>query len=392
MPRIYLLAGFLALLAAAVTPAQNPRTEPPKPVPSSIPEKLSGVRWQSQYFYDKSKEILSIRDLRFASPARGVAVGELLVEKGKRGKPVSIVTSDGGAHWQLTPIEEHPVSLYFLNETAGWLVTTDGLWRTDEAGKSWHKLHHFPSGMWVVHFNDEQHGFTAGSKKRAYRTEDGGEHWNAIDAAAEPPGDPKFSVYNWISFASPEHGVISGWNRPPNRFPPEFPDWMDPESAVYRREGPHLTYVLTTNDGGATWKSSSASVFGEITRIRVLPGGSGVGLIEYGNGFKTPSEVYHLDWRTGKNNTLYRNNRFATTDVWQTAAGAVYMGGIEVAGQVRGVVPGKVKVLQSRNTDASVWAEIPVDYRAVANRVIFGGFGDSLWMATDNGMILKLER
>lgn len=334
---------------------------------------------------------MAIRDLRFPSPQRGVAVGEI-VERGKRGKPISLVTSDGGAHWEEKPIDEHPLSLFFLNENAGWLVTTDGLWRTDEAGKSWHKQRHFPSGMWVVHFLDEQHGFAAGSKKRAFRTDDGGEHWNEIAAAGEPPGDAKFSVYNWISFASPQQGIISGWNRPPNRFPPEFPDWMDPESAVYRREGPHMSYMLTTNDAGATWKSSSASVFGEITRVRVLPAGSGVGLIEYGNGFRVPSEVYALDWHTGKNRTLYRNNHFAVTDVWQTPGGAIYLGGIEVAGQVRGVVPGKVKVLQSRTSEGTVWAEVSVDYRAIANRVIFAGSGENLWMATDAGMILKLDR
>jgi hypothetical protein len=40
----------------------------------------------------------------------------------------------------------------------------------------------------------------------------------------------------------------------------------------------------------------------------------------------------------------------------------------------------------------SVWSEMAVDYRAVAGRAILAGNGDNLWMATDAGMILKLEQ
>jgi hypothetical protein len=38
------------------------------------------------------------------------------------------------------------------------------------------------------------------------------------------------------------------------------------------------------------------------------------------------------------------------------------------------------------------WSEMEVDYRAVARRVILSGSGEqNLWLATDNGMILKLK-
>src|SRR5207249_5770266 len=143
-------------------------------------------------FYDKAKSTFSIRDLRFASAARGVAIGNIL--EGNHRKWASVVTSDGGAHWQLNPLEEQPLSLFFLNENAGWMVTTHGLWRTDEAGKSWHRVHHFPPGMWVVHFLDERNGIAAGAKKAVFQTHDGGEHWAAVAAASEPPGDAKFSA------------------------------------------------------------------------------------------------------------------------------------------------------------------------------------------------------
>jgi hypothetical protein len=37
------------------------------------------------------------------------------------------------------------------------------------------------------------------------------------------------------------------------------------------------------------------------------------------------------------------------------------------------------------------WDEMKVDYRASAQRVVFAAAGTDLWLATDNGMILKLK-
>jgi hypothetical protein len=58
---------------------------------------------------------------------------------------------------------------------------------------------------------------------------------------------------------------------------------------------------------------------------------------------------------------------------------------------LRSVIPGKVQVLTSKDFGASGWTEMPVDYRAVATRTLLsGGDSQNIWMATDNGMILKL--
>src|SRR5262249_27369246 len=100
-----------------------------------------------------------------------------------------------------------------------------------------------------------------------------------------------------------------------------------------------------------------------------------------------------IDWRTGKNKTVHRDRKFDVTDVWLEPDGTAYLAGIQIAGELRGVLPGKVQVFQSRDADLSVWASIPVDYRAVAHRAFLAGTDQhNLWMATDNGMILKLEK
>jgi hypothetical protein len=50
-------------------------------------------------------------------------------------------------------------------------------------------------------------------------------------------------------------------------------------------------------------------------------------------------------------------------------------------------------VLESRSPDYSLWEKFKVDYRAEANRTRLAASptGD-LWIATDSGMLLNLER
>jgi photosystem II stability/assembly factor-like uncharacterized protein len=367
--------GFVALaLAAAGVALFGQAVQPTK-------------KWRVQYFYDEEKSALRIVDLQMPSATRGVAVGAIV--EGSSQKPTAVVTSDGGAHWQTMKLEEAPVSLFFLTENLGWMVSTKGLWQTTETGRNWHKLPKPPGQILRVHFLDEKHGFAAGLKKKLYETKDGGQTWTTVAAAAEPPGNADYSAYTWIAFTSKERGIVTGWNMPPHR-EQRLPDWMDPEAAINRRDFPHLSYSLETRDAGKTWKSSSASLFGQISRVRFGPDGLGLSLVEYGQSFRYPSEVYRIDTRTGKNSTLYRDRKFAVSDIWVTPSGTMYLAGVQVAGQARGIAPSKVQVLESRGN--SVWTEMAVDYRAVANKVMLAVVDDSqMWLATDNGMILKWQ-
>ena len=363
------ILGALAALAAWVTP-------------------LHAERWQVQYFYDQNKSSLVIVDLSFASAARGVAVGS--IHEGSRQRPVALVTSDGGAHWQLVPLKEEPVSLFFLSENMGWMVTGKGLWQTTEAGKSWTRMPRVPAQIFRVYFKDEKNGWATGVRKTVFETHDGGQRWTRVAAALEQPGSVENSAYGPIAFATPELGLIIGWHQPPEReFAPKLPEWLDPETALKHRELPHLSLSLETHDGGKTWKSASGSIFGQVTRLRFGPPGKGLGLIEYSNSFMYPSEVELIRWPSAGSERVYREKAFAVSDVWVTPDGTGYLSGIAVTGELRSVVPGKVKVLRSR--DFAAWTDLDVDYRAVANRTTLSAAGDhDIWLATDNGMILKL--
>src|SRR5689334_17814065 len=190
------------------------------------------AKWQLQYFYDENKSPLVFHDIHFVSPTRGMAVG--VIVDGKSRKPVAVVTLDGGAHWQLSNLEENPVSLFFLNDSLGWMVTEKGIWRTNEFGKDWHKLPHPPSQPIRVYFTDPENGWAAGLKKSVFVTHDGGKKWEPVAAAAEPPGAVERSAYTWIAFANPSYGIITGLNQPVPRWLPMYDTWLDPEDALTR--------------------------------------------------------------------------------------------------------------------------------------------------------------
>ena len=346
---------------------------------------LGAQRWQTQYFYDKYGSTMEIRDLQFASAARGVAVGT--IEDKNREKSVAVVTADGGAHWDVVPLREPPISLFLLNESLGWLVTTKGIWVTTEAGRDWRKLPKSPQGVLRVHFLDEKNGFAVGDHRLAMATHDGGEHWAAVPEAAKQPGDLRYTTYSWIVFATPQLGLITGWNIPPDPFLPRQPEWMDPEATLKHRERPHLSIAMQTGDGGKTWTPTASSTFGAITRVRFNRAGSGMGLVRYSEVFEYPSEVFRIVWPTGASETLYRDKNFAVSDIWLARDGTGYLAGPVNGNRLREMVPGRIQVLRS---DAGGWKAMDVDYRAVAKTAMLAGAGDQIWMATDSGMILKL--
>jgi len=346
------------------------------------------ARFRLQYFYDQAHSTFVIADLKFPSPRRGIAVGA--ISEGNHVKPMSALTSDGGAHWSLVPLKEAGESLFFLNDSLGWLVTTKGLWQTEESGRSWRKLK-APAGLEQVHFADANHGWAVGSHKQLYETKNGGGDWDELPVVDSVNSSEQYTHFAWIEFADKNVGMIGGWSKPPRRGETRLPDWIDPETASHRREWPQLGILLDTRDGGKTWTPSTMSLFGQITAAKLSPEGWGIGLIEFSDAFDWPSEVFFLDWKSGNQKRVYREKDRKVTDVAIAApAGPVYLAATEHFGNLQQLpIPRKVKIIRSGDIDH--WAEVPVDYRAVARRVILATAGpNNIWAATDTGMILKL--
>jgi hypothetical protein len=87
---------------------------------------------------------------------------------------------------------------------------------------------------------------------------------------------------------------------------------------------------------------------------------------------------------------IYREKERKVTDVAIGGPkGPIYLGAVEHFGKLQ-QLPIPRKVIIVRSLDAEHWTEMPVDYRAVARRVILAAAGPNhLWAATDTGMILK---
>jgi hypothetical protein len=345
------------------------------------------ARWKLQYFYDQDHSTFTIADLKFPSPQRGIAVG-VIVDRGDV-KPMSAVTTDGGANWSLVPLKEPGVSLFFLNESLGWLVTTKGLWRTEEAGRSWRKIKS-PSGVVRVHFLSAEHGWAVGARKQVYETRNGGADWLKAPFTEEVKSNPDHTQFAWIEFENGNTGLIGGWSKPPRRTRQRLPDWIDPDEAVSRRAWPQLGILLVTSDGGKTWKPSTGSMFGQIIAAKFSAKGWALTLIDFSDSFEWPSEVMH--WSGGASTRVYREKERKITDL--AIAGplrsTVYLAGTEHFGKLQDLpIPRKVKIV--RSNDLAAWTEMEVDYRATARRVILATAGpNDLWAATDTGMILKL--
>jgi photosystem II stability/assembly factor-like uncharacterized protein len=267
------------------------------------------------------------------------------------------------------------------------MVTDDGLWSTEEAGRAWVKSKTAPANLLRIWFLDRQHGFAAGREKHVFETKDGGTTWTPLAIAGTAPGDPTYTTYGDIAFGG-NKGIISGWNIPPRR---GGPDWMEPKQAEEAKQVPHVSVLLQTKTGGESWTEASVSLFGQITRISLATQDFGLGLVEFKDAFEYPSEVYKINLSDGKSEVTYRAKNRAITDVrlFPGSTRALIVG-YETTGPIyRSPIPGKLKVLTS--DDLLTWTEMTVDYKAVAHSALLTGPDDKhVWIATDTGMILKL--
>jgi hypothetical protein len=341
-----------------------------------------------QYFYDQNDSTLTVLDLKLSSAKHGVATGYLT--RKDKDKPTVLLTEDGGTNWSLVPVKEAGVSVFLLDDKLGWMAGAKKIWKTEDGGRVWRQQQAL-ADVQKIYFLDAQHGWATAAQKKIFETRDSGEHWTALPAAAQPDTNPDYTTYGWIDFADGRNGMITGWSLPP-RDGSNLPEWMIPETSVARRERPRLSVMLDTRDGGATWTHSTTSIFGRLARVRMSPKGYGLALIEFTDMFEWPSEVFQVDWKGGgASHRVYREKNRLITDVAALASGG-YLAGIEKSDKVpNSPIPGKLKIVESSDLDN--WQEMEVDYRATARRAILAALDqDNAWVATDTGMILKLDR
>ena len=342
-------------------------------------------RWKVAYSYQKLDSILELNDIQCPSPQRCFAAG-VISEKSGGNHGVIVLTDDGGKQWSVVDLKEHPISLFFLNDTTGWMVTDRGIWFSDESGRSWKKLEG-AKGLSRIAFLDSMHGYAVGFPKIVYETIDGGKKWTKLAAAEKPPTDKDQTSYDCITFAGP-HGVIVG-----NLIQPQTaqePIWLHPELARFRGEHETKAALLETLDGGKKWNASTLPLVGALTQLRFAKDGSVVLLIQYNNYFSVPSSLYKSKLNQSGIRAIFEERDRAVTDFALLPDGGAVLASIETPGTSNQLpIPGKLKMLKSG--DLKIWEEMDVDYRAIAQRAVLAAVdARHIWVATDTGMVLTL--
>jgi hypothetical protein len=289
-----------------------------------------------------------------------------------------VVTGDGGLHWSQYEVKERPLSLFFLNESLGWMVTDRGLWSTVEGGRAWNKVES-RKGILQAWFLDANHGYIAGIKGLVQQTTDGGKTWTKLEASGQAP-DALSLNYGIVSFRG-THGVIIGATDATS------PVLSDPkqESQANRK----IT-VLETLDGGTKWTYGKIPIDGELGQLR-MSDGLVVTLILYSDPkYPVASAVYATPLGSNKGRLIFAERDRAATDIALLNGGGAVLAAIEPPGNSKQVpIPGKLKIL--RSGDLKIWQEMEVDYRAVAQRAILSApDAQHMWVATDTGAILML--
>jgi len=307
-----------------------------------------------------------------------------IVQEGKHGKGVVLVTGNGGATWDTVEVKEHPLSLFFLNDSTGWMVTEGGIWRSGDSGRTWKRLAEH-KGLLRTLFVSEQRGWAVGVPKLVLETRDGGVTWKPMEKAAAPMTSAETTGYYWIAFdRQKRHGLIVGASNPPQ---PRLPDWMDPERARLRRT-PSTTILLETVDGGETWDSADIRRLGELTRVR-FGKSYALGLYQLPNSAAGASEIAQFeDGAKAKPLPLAADR--SVRDLAILDDNDVIAAAIELPGKSHDLpVPGKVKMM--RTGSLNTWIDMDVDYRAVASELTLAVVdAHNAWVVTDTGMILKL--
>jgi len=344
-----------------------------------------GEDWRISYFYDKVQQTFNIADLACPSAGRCVAAGAI-EEEGKL-RPHSASTSDGGGHWMETLLEEPPDSLYFLNDSLGWMVTDRALWQTRNSGVTWKKLY-MGKNLLRVWFVSPERGWAVGGG--IFRvTSDGGVHWTDVPETAKIPADLGAVTFEYVHFNDAQYGVVVGEAAPFGR--PEENVWLRP-GVVRVRNPPSVIVSLHTADGGNTW---TPQILGRHQTIlaAAFPSPENAWMV-FGPAAPTDvfSDVTRVAWTSRAARMVFHLGGALVSDLGAGRDGSAIVAAIEVPGKLADIpIPGRIRIL-SGSSFSELQPET-VDYRAVARKITLASTPDGRWFAaTDTGMILRREK
>ena len=117
----------------------------------------------------------------------------------------------------------------------------------------------------------------------------------------------------------------------------------------------------------------------------------GFALLQFPDSSQRAAELFKMDLETNKNTSVYQDPLRPARDFAVLPDGELIVAAVEKPGKANNLpIPGKLKMMRSGSL--KTWLNMDVDYRAVAGRIILAApDSNNMWVATDTGMILKLQ-
>lgn len=346
------------------------------------------LRGRLQYHCDEDDQTIAINDFQLFSPTAGLAVG--LSERKGRTDGMALTTSDGKT-WRLSKTKDIGLNLSPVGDKTVYMMGATGLWLTDSTASTFEKkkLPRLDRDERPLrsHFFNARRGVLLGGGVPLFQTEDGGLTWTKLPATLNTKLKSSNTVWTSVT-AIPNGAIIIGHSEATKEIS-RFPPWMMPETYVRRRVTPSTTMLARTYDDGGKWEVEVTSTIGVATRIRSIRQ-SGYLVYHYGDSLDFPSELFQLDYRTGKGTSLFRRKDLLLWDVAPFGESGLIVAAIQPTGRLRNSgVPGKLRLLVT--SDLTTWQDLKVDYRAMGTRAMLAFASDRLiWAATDEGSIVHV--
>ena len=148
-------------------------------------------------------------------------------------------------------VPDETLEVRFVSRDVGWCRTTDGLYRTTDAGKHWSPVKGPPGDgynhIWQFQFLDPDTGWVRTTLGPLFWTHDAGRTWVETPTPFTSGAVPSRGLVEDVRFASTKIGWLLALREVPG----------DPLSLIrYRMAGEHSVYVpvlFRTMDGGHTW-------------------------------------------------------------------------------------------------------------------------------------------
>jgi len=182
--------------------------------------------------FQQSNTSASCHCVAFVNPLRGWI--------GAHGDSLG-TTTDGGQSWRWQQFAGDPrttlMAMAFVDENTGWVVDNfSGILHTEDGGTNW--TSQVSGTRWAitsVQFLDRNEGWAVASNRVVLHTTDGGSHWMVQTLDSLDYGKGVTVTYTDIYFVSHTKGWIT-------------------TNALHSNTSPHPLSVVSTSDGGKSWR------------------------------------------------------------------------------------------------------------------------------------------